>query len=253
VALNARARLALVCVLGLLSSCTKGPLDAIDLDPSSLSSGLMAHYTFDEGAGTAVIDHSGNKRDGVLSGGQWLGDGVFAGALQLSNAADDHADVNPFPDAPESFTVSAWARTSAPSADEEDALLSAENVFEGGWELHLRRHVAGLGVHVGYWDTVAMAYTYWECDCLTYDRWTHLAFVRDAATASLTVYADAVALGSVPAPTPIAPGEPQLHIGHWQGDGRYLEGDVDDVAIYGRALTADEIRELNGAPAPVQP
>lgn len=251
--MKTRARLGLVCVLGLLSSCTKGSVDAIELEPTSLSSGLMAHYTFDEDAGAAVVDHSGNKRDGVLSGGQWIKDGVFAGALHMASTSNDKADVNLFPDAPEAFTVSAWARASAPAMDEEDALLSNENVFKGGWELHFKRHVTGLGVHVGYWDTVAMAYVYSECYCLAYDRWTHLAFVQDSVAATLTVYVDAVAVASAPAPTPIAPGDPQLHIGHWQGNGRYLDGDLDDVAIYGRALSADEIQKLNGAPAPVQP
>jgi hypothetical protein len=253
VIIKAHARLGLLCALGLLSSCTKGSLDAIDLDPTSLASGLMAHYTFDEGQGTVIVDHSGNKRDGVLSGGQWISDGAFAGALHLSGTVNDRADVSPFPDAPESFSVSAWARASVPITDEEDALLSAENVFQGGWEFHLKRHVAGLGVHVGYWDTAAMAYVYLECYCLTYDRWTHLAFVRDSAAASLSVYVDGVAKGSVPAPTPIGPGEPQLHIGHWQQDNRNLDGDLDEVAIYGRALTPDEVRELSGAPPSAQP
>jgi len=252
--MNAQARLAgLLCGLGLLSSCTKGPLDAIDLNPSSLSSGLIAEYTFDEGAGTVVVDHSGNKRNGVLSGGQWIGDGAFAGALHLSGTVNDRAEVSPFPDAPKDFSVSAWARVSAPMMDEEDALLSTENVFQGGWELHFKRHVAGLGIHVGYWDTVAMGYVYLECYCLTYDRWTALAFVRDSAAASLTIYVDGVVSGSVPAPTPIAPGDPQLHIGHWQGEGRYLDGDLDEVAIYGRALTADEIHELSGGPPSAPP
>jgi hypothetical protein len=243
--MKAHALLGLFCVFGLLSSCTKRSLDAIDLDPTSLASGRMAHYAFDEGQGTALVDRSGNKRDGVLSGGQWISDGALGGALRLSSTARDHADVSPFPDASESFSVSAWARAFAPTADEEEALLSAENVFQGGWELHLKRHVAGLGVHVGYWDTAAKAYVYSECYCLTYDRWTHLAFVRDSATASLTLYVDGVADGSVPAPTPIGPGEPQLHIGHWQQEDRYFDGDLDEVAIYDRALTADEVRALS--------
>jgi len=251
--MKAHACLGLLCLLGLLSSCTKRSLDAVDLDPTSLVSGLMAHYTFDEGRGTVIVDHSGNKRDGVLSGGQWIGDGALAGALHLSGVATDRADISPFPDAPKDFSVSAWARATPPSADEEDGLLSAEAVFQGGWQLHLKRHVAGLGIHVGYWDAAAMAYVYWECYCLTYGRWTHLAFVRDSAAASLTVYVGGEAAGSTPAPNPISPGEPELHIGHWQGDGRYLDGDLDEVAIYDRALTPDEVRELSSGSPLAQP
>ncbi|MDP9000533.1 MAG: hypothetical protein M3O46_10525, partial [Myxococcota bacterium] len=56
-----------------LNACTGGPIDAIGL--GDLTRGLIAHYTFDEGAGTVVVDHSGNKRDGALTNGTWIADG----------------------------------------------------------------------------------------------------------------------------------------------------------------------------------
>ena len=52
-----------------LCACTAGPLDAIALGSNSLADGLLAHYTFDEGGGSTVVDHSGNDRDGALTGG----------------------------------------------------------------------------------------------------------------------------------------------------------------------------------------
>jgi hypothetical protein len=242
-------KLTWLLVLSSLPSCSQGFLDPVELDRTSLGSGLMAYYTFDDGEGMALADHSGNKRTGNLSGGQWIGDGMFAGALHLSGGANDHGDVPSFPDATENFSVSAWARASAPTVDEGDtagdALLSMESVFAGGWQMHITRRVAGLGLHVGYWDTVTMSYVYWECACLTYDRWTHVAFVRSAADRTLSVYIDGVPHGTVSAPNPIAPGESQLHIGHWQGNIRYFLGDVDDVAIYGRALVPEEMLELS--------
>jgi hypothetical protein len=227
-----------------LTSCGNGPLDAIDLAPSSIDSGLIAHYTFDEGSGTGLVDHSGNKRDGVLTGGQWITDGAFAGALRFPGTANDHGDVNSFPNAPESFSVSAWARATIPTTDDDETLLSTEIPFQGGWELNLNRHTAGIGIHAGYWDTVAMAYVFWECTCLPQAEWVHVAFLRDARDQTLSVYLDGVLRGKVPAPNPISPGEPQLYVGHWQGNARYFNGDLDDVVVYARALVPEEVVEL---------
>ena len=235
----------LLCALCSLPSCSKAFLDPLELDQTSLGAGLMAYYTFDDGAGTVLVDHSGNKRNGNLSGGQWIADGAFAGALHLPGNASEHGEVPSFPDATASFSVSTWARASAPIADDDDALLSVERPGQGGWQFHLNRRVAGLGLHASYWDTVAMGYVFWECACLTYDRWTHLAFVRSATDRTLTVFVDGILQGTVAAPNPIAPGEPQLHIGHWQGAARYLNGDIDDVAIYGRALVPNEVLDLS--------
>jgi hypothetical protein len=39
-------------------------------------------------------------------------------------------------------------------------------------------------------------------------------------------------------------------MGRWSGTGRPFVGSLDDVAIYGRALSATEVAELNRLPAP---
>jgi hypothetical protein len=234
----------------MLSGCGEGPLAAVALDPGSLGgSDLVAHYTFDEGTGTVMVDHSRNKRDGAIMGGQWVQDGAFGGALHFSGATTDYATVADFPNAAASYTVSAWTRASFTAQDEDpETLLSTEIPFAGGWELNLNRFSNGIGIHAGYWDTVAMAYVLYECVCLPEARWTHVAFVRDAVEQTLTVYVDGTPLGRVSAPNPISPGEAQLFVGRWQGDARYLAADLDDVAIYSRALVPAEIAELGTHP-----
>ncbi|HEX3853665.1 MAG TPA: LamG domain-containing protein [Polyangiaceae bacterium] len=241
------------CALAMLPGCGKQPLDAVQLDPDSIESGLIAHYTFDEGAGTAMVDHSGNKRDGVIMGSQWLEDGVFGGAIHFSGTETDYATVAEFPNASANYSVSIWTRASFAAQDEDSGtLLSTEVPFAGGWELSLNRFTNGIGVHAGYWDTVTMTYVFWECVCLPEGRWTHVAFVRDSTAQMLTVYVDGSPVGEVSAPNPISPGEAQLFVGRWQGDARYLAADLDDVAIYSRALAPAEIAELGTRPAPEQ-
>src|SRR5437762_900538 len=49
--------------------------------PSSAQTGLVAAYAFNEGAGTTVIDASGNNNTGTLSGATWTSAGRYGNAL----------------------------------------------------------------------------------------------------------------------------------------------------------------------------
>ena len=101
----------MIAVSGALIGCGKAPLDAITLDPATLTSDLVAHWTFDDGGGTVVRDQSGSGHDGVLTGGAWITAGRFGGALAL--ASGDSVAVPNFPQATSNWTVSVWTKTSA--------------------------------------------------------------------------------------------------------------------------------------------
>ena len=45
-------------------------------------------------------------------------------------------------------------------------------------------------------------------------------------------------------PSDIVAGDSTLYFGRWNMDARLLDGDLDDIAIWGRALTPEEISAL---------
>src|SRR4051812_43841409 len=96
----------LAVALASLSACGLAPLDVVDLPAAGV--GLVAYWTFDEGTGISVLDHSGNAFNGQLTGGSWIADGSFGGALYLTRG--DYVAVPSFPDATPDWTVSAWVR-----------------------------------------------------------------------------------------------------------------------------------------------
>jgi hypothetical protein len=80
-------------------------------------------------------------------------------------------------------------------------------------------------------------------------RWHHFALVRNTA-ANVEVYVDGALLASAPAgPSsgPITTDLRSLAVEFYRPKGLQFEGCVDDFCIYGRALSADEIRKLAGA------
>ena len=231
-----------------LGACTAGPLDAIALGPNSLADGLLAHYTFDEGSGSTVVDHSGNDRDGALTGGTWIPDGEFGGALRLGGS--DYVTVANFPNMLSSLSVSAWVRTSSMPTDGYETVVSTEIVFQGGWQLNLDKTTSDTAVHEAFWDTVRATYTYYECPCMPLGQWAHLAMVVDGDAHTLTMYVDGQVESVTPAPNPMTPGSAVLYIGRWSMQDRLLVGDIDDIAIYNRALASAEVQSLGQMPPP---
>ena len=75
---------------------------------------------------------------------------------------------------------------------------------------------------------------------LVVNAWTHLAATYDGAT--LRLYVNGLQVSSVPHTGGITTSTLPLHIGGDSLYGRYFHGRIDEVRIYNRALTQDEIR-----------
>jgi hypothetical protein len=95
-----------------------------------------------------------------------------------------------------------------------------------------------------------MGYLFVECECVEVDRWIHLAAVVDVEANRVTLYKDGAVGDEETRPSDISTGDSTLYIGRWNMSGRLLSGDLDDIAIWGRALTADEVAALSESPAP---
>jgi len=236
-----------------LASCGDFPLDAVSIDPGSLSRDLVAHWAFDQTTGPAVVDSSGNHHDGVLTGGSWLTDGAFEGALRL--AAGDRVAVADFQQATPGWTVSVWARASAAElatsagAGEFSTIISAETQSVGGWQINLDNRAAEQRFLAAYWASAGFNdYVRVFCSCVVPDQWVHLTAVWDGERAMVSLYRDAQKVGEARMPSPISPGDTTLYMGAWNQPGRFFVGDIDDFAIWRRALQPVEIAILSREP-----
>lgn len=235
------------CALG----CAPDRLQAVELRSDSLFRDLLGHWGFDDAAGTSARDDSGNGLNGTLTGGTWLTDGRFGGALHL--ASGEFVTVSKGADAGSSFTVSAWVRLpimSAPTSGKWTTIVSTEN--SGGWEVNVdNSNYPELALHFGFWKGGNTDnYEGHSCAGAPLNRWSHIAGVSDTALKTFTVYRDGKLCFSTSTTYKIRPGSPFLTIGAWPLGGRYLIGDVDDIAIWGRALEPAEIELVNERKVP---
>jgi hypothetical protein len=236
------------CLLGgvlCLLSCRAASMDVITPPPPDPSDSLIAHWTFDEGSGDVALDDSGNRHDGQLTGGTWISDGRFGGGLRL--ATGNSVAVPNFPAATSNWSVSAWIRM---SPDQLEAIrgigtvLTTENYKSNGWELNVERMSAQPIFVFSYWSPSLGDYLHTECSCLETNAWVHLAAVADAGTNRVTLYVNGSAMDQQNKVSDILVGDTALYFGRWNMEGRFLSGDLDDIAIWGRALAENEIVAL---------
>jgi hypothetical protein len=89
-----------------------------------------------------------------------------------------------------------------------------------------------------------MGYVGTECSCLDVGVWIHFAATVDVAANRITLYRNGLVADEEIRPSDIIPGDSTLHFGGWNMGDRLLSGDLDDIAIWQRALTPKEITAL---------
>ena len=195
------------------------------------SSGLVAAYAFDDGSGTAAADASGNGHTGAISGAAWA-TGRHGGGLFFDGSNDYVAlgALGTFYNA--GFTLEAWVQKSSAKKD-----VGVLGTWAGSGPMLWVDHVAGHnyltlgGSFSSYLDSGQSP---------AVGQWQHLAATFDGATARYFIDGAEVASrafsGSVGSSN-------TWRVGAYGGSpGNFLDGFVDDVRVYNRALTAGEIQ-----------
>jgi len=208
--------------------------------------GLVAHYKFDGNAN----DSSGNNSHGIAKGGPTYVAGKFDQAIHLDSFDDYVAiqDVNYVGTDYAEVSVCAWVRTSSSGTQMIASFDRSEY-----WRLEVNGEGGGPG-QVG-WDLRCGGVYEDHGSVARVDdgRWHHVAGVFN--NGRLTIYVDgsleteaatALTFGTgVVRYGFIGAGSEALQFdGRDNGAGSYYDGDLDEVYIYGRALSEAEIRYL---------
>ena len=219
---------------------------------SGSESGLVAWWKLDETSGLTATDSSNNGNNGTLmnmSGDEWIG-GAVGGALNFNGNNNYIAIHNLHYDGSgyEEVSVTAWIRT-----DNSDNQIIVSFDYNEYWRLEINGNGAGPG-QVG-WDvyTGTGQVDYGSTTRVDDGAWHHVAGVFDNGT--LTIYID----GNPETPTSgggtfgsgaktrygfIGVGSEATSFDGNKNPTDYFDGDMDDVRIYNRALSAAEVSRL---------
>jgi len=216
--------------------------------------GLVAYWKFDEGIGNIALDSMGTNH-GIIRGATWTA-GKVNNALYF-NGIDNRVEVRSRMSTEESYSIEFWFKAFVYRAKPQVMMRSRSegNAGDFGFLAMMSTTLWGhpdnehfyLSVMV---PTPAPQWVSLPGPRIPLGEFTHVVFTYDAMTKNVSLYVN----GTLCAGTVIAPvyrvtddwmaiGSDYWGYGRWAPDGQAFNGVIDEVRVYNRALTADEVLE----------
>jgi hypothetical protein len=198
--------------------------------------GLVAAYNFDEGSGTTLADVTPYANNGSISGAAWA-PGTNGSALWFDGqddwvtiADDDSLGLTT------GMTLEAWVNLNSRQSWQttifkEDASVGPAYALYANDQGDHAKAVSSPGSYVELLSSGVQ---------LPLNRWVHVATTFDSS--EFKIYIDGVLRNSMPVTDLLATGSDPLRLGGNSFWGEYLDGALDDVRVYDRALSAAAIQ-----------
>jgi glucose/arabinose dehydrogenase len=204
--------------------------------PPAHPPGLVAAWGFEETSGTTVTDVSGGGHTGTISGAARSTSGRFGRALSFDGVNDwvTVPDANTL-DLTTGLTMSAWVNPTALGTMWRTVLIKEQ---PGGLIYAL---YAGNGTSkpAGHVFTTAELRASGPANTAP-NTWTHLAVTWNGTT--IRTFVNGAEVASAPAPGVVRTSTGALRIGGTAVWTEWFSGLIDEVRLYGRALTPAEIQ-----------
>jgi Concanavalin A-like lectin/glucanases superfamily len=201
---------------------------------TSLASGLVAYWNFNENSGTAVYDDTGNGNNGAFAGStgsQWV-TGIIGSGLSFNGTNNfiNVPQINVFPSG--TFTYSAWIYISGSSG--------VRTIIGGGSNFPQLRVDATTNIlDLLKEDTVSVGTS---TAAVPTGAWTHVVLTY-ASGGNYTFYINGVSSGSGTYGGSFT--NTGIDIGaNGTNTTEYFSGDMDEVGVWNVALTSTQVTAL---------
>jgi hypothetical protein len=209
---------------------------------SSVVTGMVSHWLLDENSGTTAIDFVGGNNASLNGTAAWAPtEGQVDGAVRLDGPGSYLSIGNESNfDFTNAMTVACWIKPDTFDATWQAFVCKGDN----SWRLHR----AGDTNFINFAGTGLSQLDVTGTIDVNDGQWHHIAGIYDGA--NLYVYVDGNLDASVASTGQIAnTGDPVFIGSNASMSNREFKGLIDDVCIFNRALTADEIASLYTATA----
>jgi hypothetical protein len=228
------------------------PVDSAPADASSLTTGLLLYWKFDEASGMVALDSSGNQLNGTYTGvvdmpaptmtaplpPTLFPNPSYRAFVMANRQGVSLPVIPPTLKATAAYTVSLWYRATMTDTSGSELFSAGDNLLlrlKTNGAIDFARHITG-----GTYSTCRLNLTT-GLD----GKWHHVAGVSTATGAQL--YFDGVEHCTLASTTAMLydRGE-QIWVGrHGTGNETFdFDGNIDEVRVYTRALSIAEIKGL---------
>ncbi len=212
------------------------------------TSNLLGWWQFEETSGTTAKDSSGSGRDGSLVGGFTFSSNTVAGPIGQAldfDGVDDHVYIaHDTALNVSNVTMAVWVKVDAFNATWQNIMGKGDS-GTGCYRIVRLGDDAyqGTGNSVGF-TIQGDTQTFSASSNILDSQWHHVAGTYDRVKSRL--YIDGTEVANRSFTTAIPATTANVLVGHLENtnNNRHHDGKLDDVRIYGRALTAAEILEL---------
>jgi hypothetical protein len=212
------------------------------LASSSLMSGIAGLWHLDEPSGTSgansVVDRSGSGNDGEPSSVTFGAPGEFGSAATFNGSSSSISIADSSSLRPSNLSLSLWFQGGNQGGfitllGKPGPAFSSYSVYTGA--------SGGLTFYIG---TTTAYYLSADAGAGVWDyRWHHAVGTYDGTY--IRLYVDGALVGApVMETTPIGYNTSSLFIGNYDGGALFFNGSIDEVALWGRALSATEVLQL---------
>ena len=219
------------------------------LSNDRFESGLVAHWRMEEGTGSTVADLSGNGNTATITGASW-DSGYFGNGLDFDQTGDylvvsDSPELNPAG----GITVSHWVNHKGYTGSQ--TLTVKPNVFVT--EIWADNDYGGYFYPGGVQKSIKTTGEPWTetgyGGSFPENEWHHLTLTFDSPTCIGKIYLDGVFIKQEDWSATVAdcttPADPSdMQIARWSGVTQLLNGKMDEIQVWSRALTDEEVMKL---------
>ncbi len=207
---------------------------------------LMGWWKLDEGYGVKAIDSSGHGSHGTINGKAVWAAGYDGGALQFDGSTN-YIDVATGLAGSDAGSVAAWIKTTQSTRGMifYGSDVTGGNGYGGENELHLNVENGGV---VNFYIQGAGTNVNVLTSAVNNNAWRHVAATWDK-TAGVSLYLDGAPAGSAAHTGNSFKFAGRIRLGRPNANERYYAGAMDDVRLYKKALTADQVKQtMRGDP-----
>jgi hypothetical protein len=212
-----------------------------------------AVWPLDEDAAATAVAGRAQQIDATLKGGAKTGlPGVAGNGLELDGTADHATPGRPVIDTYQSFAVSAWARLPKDKPNRAMVAAHQNGTANRGFELYhsttgwVFQRATSDAADAPLVRAVETATSDPDCPLAATGEWAHAVGVYDIDAQQIRLYVNGCLKATQPFTTPwLATGSVTLGAsGYTSGFSNFFQGNLDDVQLYDRTVSDDEVRQL---------
>jgi hypothetical protein len=203
------------------------------------NSPLKGSWHFDEGSGTTAYDNSGNGNNGTLYNSPAWVDGKFGKALSF-DGSNDYVTTPIVSNILTDFTMEAWVKAPSVPGDRRIVMGSGWNYNDWYIGVNLSSNTGAPARKWLFWVAGNSQIAYLAApDEIVAGAWYYLVATYEGTTGKFYINGNYIGSFTFTRKTDTNP----FQIGR-SYNGEYFNGLVDEVRIYNRALTSEEVSDL---------